>query len=453
MPKLPKIDSEALEIALLRLFVNGPERAVQVCKLLEISQSTLSRLLSKSKNAIVKIGKGPSTIYALKKKIIALPEELIIYKISTTGEVSAFGTLIPVEGGKFFCCFAGTTQFQLFNDLPYFLDPMRAQGFLGKLVPKAFPELQLPDDIRTWKSEHHLKYWVFKGADLPGDLIIGDESLAQYLLMAQENQIEENKCSEIYARLVQEQQQKYIPNSAAAGAQPKFICFREKNARVLVKYSPSIDSDVGRRWADLLMCEEIALKVCDELIFGAAETRIIATDKRVFLESLRLDRVGVLGRRSVFSLQTLDAEFVGELSGWRKVAKALKEQKKISAIDEEYIVALDMYGELIANSDRHLGNLSCFASDDFSSFKLAPVYDMLPMLFAPVDGQIVERKFDPKLFIGSFALWNKAFAVALEFWSRASNHERISADFRKICHSSVIKLKTYGDIIMRMPKL
>jgi hypothetical protein len=50
--------------------------------------------------------------------------------------------------------------------------------------------------------------------------------------------------------------------------------------------------------------------------------------------------------------------------------------------------------QLIANTDRHFGNLAFY--DNYNGrFELAPVYDMLPMLFAPEHDQTVARIFQP----------------------------------------------------------
>jgi hypothetical protein len=55
---------------------------------------------------------------------------------------------------------------------------------------------------------------------------------------------------------------------------------------------------------------------------------------------------------------------------------------------------LDTFGALIANTDRHLGNLSLFA--DNVAHSLAPAYDMLPMAYRPTDqGEVRAVEFRP----------------------------------------------------------
>ena len=91
------------------------------------------------------------------------------------------------------------------------------------------------------------------------------------------------------------------------------------------------------------------------------------------------------------------------------------------------------FGALIANTDRHLGNLACIDLYD-GKFKLAPIYDMLPMLFAPSHDEIVVRVFEPpEPAAATMRVWSKAREVADGYWRRLTQDQRISAEFREIC--------------------
>lgn len=50
---------------------------------------------------------------------------------------------------------------------------------------------------------------------------------------------------------------------------------------------------------------------------------------------------------------------------------------------------LDAFGTLFAHTDRHHGNVSLLLHQH--RWQLAPAYDMLPMFYAPVAGEVVER--------------------------------------------------------------
>jgi hypothetical protein len=104
-------------------------------------------------------------------------------------------------------------------------------------------------------------------------------------------------------------------------------------------------------------------------VLTAARTELIEGGDRVFLESERFDRVGSHGRR-------------------------LCDDASLSSADAECVALLDAFGALIANTDRHRRNVSLFDRRE-GRFELAPVHDMLPMLYAPVDGDVIEREFHP----------------------------------------------------------
>jgi hypothetical protein len=75
-------------------------------------------------------------------------------------------------------------------------------------------------------------------------------------------------------------------------------------------------------------------------------------------------------------------------------------------------------------------------------FELAPVYDMLPMLYAPQNDQIVEQRFEPPDRKAAWlSVWARARTLAEAYWQKLSVEERISADFRALCRESLATLK------------
>ncbi len=94
---------------------------------------------------------------------------------------------------------------------------------------------------------------------------------------------------------------------------------------------------------------------------------------------------------------------------------------------------LEAFAILTANTDRHFGNRALLDRYD-GRFTLAPVYDMLPMLFAPQDGQVIERTFDPPdTTAETLALWPRARELARGYWQRLVADERLSPQFRTLC--------------------
>jgi hypothetical protein len=70
-------------------------------------------------------------------------------------------------------------------------------------------------------------------------------------------------------------------------------------------------------------------------------------------------------------------------------------------------------------------------------FQLAPIYDMLPMQYAPVRGQVPLVSFEPARLSPSSpaeqAAWADAAVAALRLWDTAARDPRISTDFRAVC--------------------
>jgi hypothetical protein len=75
---------------------------------------------------------------------------------------------------------------------------------------------------------------------------------------------------------------------------------------------------------------------------------------------------------------------------------------------------------------------------DTLPLRLAPAYDMLPMLWAPVPGQATPTPgFAPTPPLpGELAGWTEAAGWAEEFWARVSGDARVSAEFAAIARAA-----------------
>lgn len=66
----------------------------------------------------------------------------------------------------------------------------------------------------------------------------------------------------------------------------------------LVKFAQPTAGEAAERWADLLVCEHLALQCLRDAGVPAAASEILQTDTHTFLEVQRFDRtVDVLGLR------------------------------------------------------------------------------------------------------------------------------------------------------------
>ena len=175
------------------------------------------------------------------------------------------------------------------------------------------------------------------------------------------------------------------------GEFPKFTLCRESAGRrfhVLVKFSGNDGAPGAERLADLLVCEHLALRAVAQHCYVSKQTR---------------DDIAVL---------------------WH-------------------------LGRLIANSDMHEGNLAFLPSAQDEPLTLAPVYDMLPMLYAPLRGvEIPQRRFEPALPLPQEReAWRRAAVCATAFWDQAAEDERISPDFRAVCAANGAEVRRLAGLM------
>ena len=183
---------------------------------------------------------------------------------------------------------------------------------------------------------------------------------------------------------------------------------------------------------------------------ACARTEIIDVGGRRFFEVDRFDRVGAAGRRGVLSLGAIEDAFLdGSPANWTAAAVMLEQAHWVTHDEARTLRWIWCFGDLIANSDMHRAN-AAFWFTDALPLRLAPFYDMLPMLYAPgAQGDLSERTFAPRPPMASVAdVWGDAASAALEFWGRASTEGIISAPFRAIAgdnHAVVTRmLRQFG---------
>ncbi len=173
----------------------------------------------------------------------------------------------------------------------------------------------------------------------------------------------------------------------------------------------------------------------------AATTNIFAVGGRVFLESERFDRT-VKGRIGMVSLEVYDSEYVGKIDNWAATANRMSESRLLTPEDAAQLRFLEAFGLLIANTDRHYGNISLLLKDD--DWFLSPTYDMLPMFYAPINGELVEQDFAKRPLNPTAATlgeWEPAKALAMTFWETVATHSLVSTGFRAIAAGNLKTLQ------------
>jgi hypothetical protein len=439
--------------------VLGRRSAVSAAELAErlgVSIPTLHRLLQEAGAEVVATGRARRTRYALRRPLRGDLAEVPLYEVDATGraEQVAHLTLVHPQGSCMDLAAAGwpvpeDARDGWWDGLPYPLHDMRPQGYMGRQFARAEHHLLgVPANPEAWSDDDVVHVLSRRGTDLSGNLILGDPACEAWLgaKLVPPEPLKEAALGAAYAGLAEQASAAGVPGSSAAGEFPKFAAVREHLAgatpHVLVKFSGAGGSPTVRRWADLLVGEHLALE-CATALPGveSARSRILMHEGRTFLEVERFDRHGLFGRSRLCSLGTLDAALLGDGSpDWVRLAGRLAGAGWLAPAAVDRVQLLWWFGRLIANTDMHTGNLSFRPQGGLA---LAPVYDMVPMLYAPLPGgELPTREFAPPLPLPpQRAAWVQACQAALAFWTRAAQDSRISAEFRGACEGNARRLE------------
>lgn len=427
---------------ILRRLEEGIASSPELEQLTQKSQSTVARQLRSflERRHVVRIGSRRGARYGLLRSVAGVGHSWPLRRVDERGAIESLGVLHALAADEYYLertterpdfAVAGVTQ-----GLPYFLQDQRPAGFLGRAVPQRHPELGLPQRVTDWTDDHYLTYLTRRGGDTLGDLILGDESLDEYLaLQRQRERVLLHRRERRYPELARSVMEGGLPGSSAHGEHPKFAALLDEQSaprHVLVKFSPPLDTALGRRWSDLLIAEHVAHCVLRDAGVAACESQVFHFADRAFLEITRFDRRGAEGRVGVTSLFAIDTRWYGALDHWLAAALRLQADGRVTASIVEEVRLLSTFGDLIANTDRHFGNIAFYDRYD-GTFALAPVYDMLPMLYAPEHGQLIERAFTPSFpSAQTLTTYARASELAQMYWRRIASDERISTQFRTL---------------------
>ena len=200
----------------------------------------------------------------------------------------------------------------------------------------------------------------------------------------------------------------------------------------MVKFSPRLGTPSGRRWADLLVLEHLALETMRSVGRSASQTTLLEAGGRRFLEVRRFDRVGERGRRGLVSLEALENQWFGRHDDWLQAAGALEAARRITSADAEALRWQWLFGRLIGNTDMHFGNVS-FTWDTGRQLQLAPAYDMLPMRWAPVREELSFEPLTPFVPRPEWALlFSSAREAARSFWASAARRAELHPQLRAL---------------------
>ncbi len=393
---------------------------------LGVSPATLMRMVRDAGQDVVPIGRGRATRYGLRQRWPNLDSSRFpLFRITSTGAAVSAGELTTLVARQSVWMPAGRVS----DGLPVELVDARPSGFLGRHFTATHADLRLPARLTDWSDHHILIAMSRRGEDLPGNLIVGEESFARWQALEGVAATRND-----YPALADATIAGHPPGSSAGGERPKFGVLVDER-HMLVKFAArgGATDVVARRWCDLLVLEGVALDVVGSRGISAARTNVIETPSHWFLESERFDRVGVRGRRGVLSLAAIHDDPVDP---WARAATSLREAGRLTDEDARRLRWLDAFGAFIGNTDRHQYNILFFTEEDIP--RLAPAFDQVSVLYAPTaDGQVRPRVFTvPNMTSDTLDVWTDARIAARQFWVRGSEDARLSDDVRAICSSN-----------------
>ena len=420
----------------------GPLNGKEIQRELGISQPAMSRLVREANARLVRMGRSVATRYALPREISGLGQHAPVFRVDEQGEPADHGVLRFLAGGG--CWLERSSgDGQSFPGSPPFVDDMRPQGYIGRGFPALYPELRMPGRITDWDEDHQLIALALRGEDCVGNLIIGEESLDRFLARLVEPSTRADYPGLASGVLAGQ------PGSSAGGEHPKFAVAAPGDRHLLVKFAGG-DGAAADRWRDLLVAEHLALEVLRSAGVPAPLSEWFDHEGSRYLEVERFDRVGRRGRRGIISLFALNCHFLGaNPDDWSQASQRITAEPTLSLTraDVDRVIWLDTFGDLIGNTDRHFGNLSFFAEEARElALTPTPVYDMLPMVFAPAGPSLVVRPFRPRPPTAlNRRIWHEVATHALQYWARLGDEGELSDGFRRIAADCRVTLARLVD--------
>lgn len=409
---------------------------------MQVHRTSVVRALSGFGEDLATLGATRSTRYVMRRSVRHVGCRWPIFRIDAHGHAREWAELEAFHNRSWRVAWAGQSpdwlahfvgRNGLWDGFPFFLSDVRPQGFLGRLIAARLgPLIGLPDDPRRWSDEDIVVFLQAAGSDVPGDLVVG-EAMLKCALEAKVNSPSGHEIDEAdypsYAKAIANQ----LPGSSAGGEQPKFAArlrCGEQTREVLVKFSAPFASEVGLRWADLLVCEFHAREVLAGVGLSNPGARLIDAEGRRFLEVPRFDRTDGGGRLGVVSMEAVAASSIGFQPDWSTAAAMLGSIGLIDDAALDTVRVLQSFGEWIGNTDMHSGNLAFFLGDTLP-LTPTPADDMLPMLWAPgPQGELVDREFSPAQPMPAMAdASSRAVGLAVDFWQRVVGDSRVSPGF------------------------
>lgn len=301
--------------------------------------------------------------------------------------------------------FLAVGRHALEGDLPWLFWDMCPSGFLGRRFAQQFPELHLPDSEARWNADHCLTALTERGEDFSGNLIIGETSRARFERDFAPAIASGALRRSDYAAVVEEFLRNAAPGagSSLGGARPKLVLHSVGSVSpqdMLLKFTPPLDTELGRRWNQLLLMESLCARTLKHHGISAVGAhpgsyQVLPGGNRGGLMLPRFDREPLLGRRGASTLYWLALSRDEFEKSAPAVMNSLAADGLVSEDDARTVSLVHEFSTAIGNNDAHLGNYG-LTFDSQGKAKLAPLYDVTPMVFAPHADELPDSRVVPR---------------------------------------------------------
>lgn len=331
----------------------------------------------------------------------------------------------------------------VFQGLPWFLEPFRPAGFLGRAWVREHATTNgWTVDVNAWTDDQVVTAALQASWDWRGNLSLGRMTDATDAVVPSDER------RAIFAERAAQVLNGHMVGASADGEQPKFTAVVDdgpgRPARpVLVKFSPYLSSDpAAQRWGDIMITEGVAAQVMAVHGMNAASTLVWSHDDRIWLETTRFDRVHTNGRKGMASLRALAQTFgyTGPQNGWVDAVEHLRRRGAVGDEQVDQARHLAAIGHLLANTDMHMGNLSFLLADGADPLlSIAPAYDMAPMRWVPgaTSGRVPALEPEAIPNVGD----RDAIVVARDIWEETARHELVTPAWAEWANHRAQQLK------------